>query len=1656
MRGREFLWRKSMSEGFERASVIGVLVALVMIGTIPSVLSVASPSKEMPNEAELTGAVTEGKTYYTPGRAIADDFLNLGPDDFEERMSSRAGLEMRPIPTEELRDLVKPDYALKGQDDKGGSPSPSGDIDPEPLDAPFMTNDVLVYDDPSNSESDPSITKTSDGTLYVTYDHYDPGDANRDVYVSRSTSGGASWNQMSVAADAGEDEACPSIASDYSPHFAMEMIYVFYNNPELEFAYSTDGTSWSTVSFGAAFWSTVNCPYVVVSGDFIVVVAEKYDDQTMFQDTWYILYTLDNFQSVVEGYYWVMWDDGLSYQPKATIVGDGEVVTVVDIYDQTNANPSNWWHDTMIAYGILVGDSAQDDWPLWQWGTGDSNTVYTSPTVASNGTHAIVYAQELLDPAVLPLSTSVLFCSLTYDISVTSPTWYGCNSDTHILAFDGSDNYDQKFPHFIWEGSLAHAVWLNGSNINYKYSLDGGSNWTGQPLTGDPFKVNQAGAGTALVQWHSPDVVFADNKPSVVWHDTRGSESIYFQTFENARFYQIDSSPRIPQLTVREVGDSWHAPPYLYAWSVGTSHNIEALASYELPGNSRYAFSQWDDGSTSNPYSFLADVDTDIVALYNSEYWLEMTASGGITTPGSGYFVAGSTVTIEAFPPVAPPGGRYLWGGWTGVGAGNYTGTANPCVDCVTMLESIEQIANWQLQWNVTMGTEPTGLTVEVEGIPYVAPSVVWFNDSRLSNINAPSPQVVGPLESYTWSHWSDAGAQSHNVNVTSPWTNFTAYFNVEYWTTVESNPTGLKVMVNGIERTTPYSFWCPRWSHPWLEATDPQYPGALGERLRWSDWSDGGARTHQHNCSAPVTIIANFTLERSVNITTNPVGFDVIVDAQTFATPRNFWWVDGSVHTLEALDVVPVGANNRYNFTGWSDLGARVHSYWANTSDDLVTAYHGFQHKITFQANHPGITIDFDGSPIPLPYVYWCDDGSTHSVSATALMQSGDTRYVFSSWSDGGSQSHMINCGSPAILQVNYDKEYRIYINSTLDGSSSTLNVIAGGVVYPTPTEVWWPAETMMALDAEEFHPGMDPASGIRLKFADWDDSSIKDRTINVNVPGLAYVANFKTQFKLTFVDMHGTPTTVPTGDPVVDGFYFDAGTSVQIQTDDLVIDTADHRWRFDGWSSPDVGGYTGPNNPATIMLISPIAQTAGWQDQYLLTLNSAYGTPRATGWQEQQSLTQFWYDAGDVAAFWVEAEVILGVGEKAVFEDWSGAVNGTVMNFGVNATANWHVEFLVTVVSSHGTVPAPTWVMDGGQYALVIEEFVEFGESRHYFTGWETLDFLQGGYQGPDRQVMLMVTGPIAETAVWDTQHLLTVISEHGTPVISGWADQHNSTAYWYSDGSVVALSIDDEIFITSEEDEKAVFDGWDGGSNGMTVSTSVTITATWHIECLVTIESEHGTVPLGAWVREGQTHQISMEALVEHQTNENIRYVFGSWSTDDFDSGGYGGTEREPTLTVNGAIKETANWVTEYRLRIRSFYRDEPNPIGEPTGGGWYADGTLAAIEIPKSVEVGDYVYKFKRWIGPVAVPSSNITTVNVNDATMLEVEWSKTQKSDIVADYWWLFIVVIVVVVVAIVAVLLARRRKTPEQEQPSVEDKPSAEESTQETETEQSD
>ncbi|MCK4445137.1 MAG: hypothetical protein KAW09_11375, partial [Thermoplasmata archaeon] len=334
------------------SSLLTVLMAAVSVSFAGAAVSDESMNGNVVIGDERTVMMEVRDTSVLSNISGIDSTLNGRP------RTDRGDFEITLVKHAELPDPHSSDYVMKAP--AGDNPSPTGSIDPEPMDAPFMPGDVLVYNDAANSERNVDLAKSTNEDLYAAYDH-DIGTGLRDVYVSKSTDGGLTWAKRDIATHVAEDEYCPTVVSDYSPRVGTEMMYVWYNNPILEFGYSQDGDTWSIMDYGGGitWWDDVNCPYADIQGDFVVVVSEYYDSSNLI-DTWQIIYTKDGWLSF-ETYHVNMWADAWSYQPRVTIMDNDEVYIALDIYDKSDLNPANWWHDTFLFGMLLTGNMANDD-----------------------------------------------------------------------------------------------------------------------------------------------------------------------------------------------------------------------------------------------------------------------------------------------------------------------------------------------------------------------------------------------------------------------------------------------------------------------------------------------------------------------------------------------------------------------------------------------------------------------------------------------------------------------------------------------------------------------------------------------------------------------------------------------------------------------------------------------------------------------------------------------------------------------------------------------------------------------------------------------------------------------------------------------------------------------------------------------------------------------------------------------------------------------------------------------------------------------------------------------------------------------------------------------------------------------------------------------
>ena len=95
-----------------------------------------------------------------------------------------------------------------------------------------------------------------------------------------------------------------------------------------------------------------------------------------------------------------------------------------------------------------------------------------------------------------------------------------------------------------------------------------------------------------------------------------------------------------------------------------------------------------------------------------------------------------------------------------------------------------------------------------------------------------------------------------------------------------------------------------------------------------------------------------------------------------------------------------------------------------------------------TNPTNPSGLQVTVDGTPYTAPHTFAWIPGSSHTLSV-ASPQSGTsgTRYVYSSWSDGGAQSHTVTGpSSSTTYTATFSTQYELTINSSpLDGGAVT-----------------------------------------------------------------------------------------------------------------------------------------------------------------------------------------------------------------------------------------------------------------------------------------------------------------------------------------------------------------------------------------------------------------------------------------------------------------------------------------------------------------------------------------------------------------------------------------------------------------------------------------
>ena len=557
----------------------------------------------------------------------------------------------------------------------------------------------------------------------------------------------------------------------------------------------------------------------------------------------------------------------------------------------------------------------------------------------------------------------------------------------------------------------------------------------------------------------------------------------------------VDTSPSGREVL---VDGSPFTAPYMLQCDMGTVHSI-GVSSPQAVGGTRYPFLSWSDAGAQT-HSVVCDANATYVASFSTEYEVTVTTlpaglqlevdSVAYTAPHAFWCASSSTHTLHAPSPQGAGPTQYVFASWSDSGSQSHSIVCGAPATFEARFTGL---------YEVTIDTRPTGLLVQVSAATVTTPYTFACAEGLNQAVDAVSPQDMAGTR-YVFSDWDDGAPQSRVITCNAPATYIANYSVGAFEVTVDTTPPGILLEVDGVTYQAPHTFWCAAGSTMNLAAPSPQ--ATTGTRSVFSSWSDAGAQTHDVPCDAPSTIVATFTTEYEVTITTAPASLLVTVDGTDAPAPHALWCAPGSTHALSVPSPQTSGTT-RWTFVSWSDGGAQTHTVPCDAAA-MYTATLAREFQITIDTSPTGRTVEVDGVAATAPHTFWCAEDSSRTVSVPSPQGSGGTRDVFSSWSDGGTVSHAILCSAPETYVATLSAEYQITISTTPDGFLVAVN----GNEVSSPHSVWCAAGSSVTVGADSAQT----QGSTRYRFASWSDGGERTHAVSCDAPA-AVTATFEVE---------------------------------------------------------------------------------------------------------------------------------------------------------------------------------------------------------------------------------------------------------------------------------------------------------------------------------------------------------------------------------------------------------------------------------------------------------------------------------------------------------------------------------------------------------------
>jgi hypothetical protein len=657
------------------------------------------------------------------------------------------------------------------------------------------------------------------------------------------------------------------------------------------------------------------------------------------------------------------------------------------------------------------------------------------------------------------------------------------------------------------------------------------------------------------------------------------------------------------------------------------------------------------------------------------------------------------------------------------------------------------------------------------------------------------------------------------------------------------------------------------------------------------------------------------------------------------------------SVSFMSAKDLIWYGAVVTFDGTTPIYNNSTKSGLWITVEDPpQLTVITNNLVSITVTSSPSGSGyVKVDGNAITTPYTFRWSTGSNLSVQDMSPVNGTGTQYVWTSWSDGGAQTHTYTVPSQSTtVTANYKTQYQLSFAVSPSGGGAT-----------TPSGNIWVDAGVISISATP-----NPA----YSFSTWTASgsisianpSRANTTATIGGPG-----TLTATFSLTSTYITVTSSPSGSGYVKVDGnaittpytFLWTIGSNHTLQALSPVSGGTGIQYVYTGWSD---GGaqthtYTVPSQSTTV--------TANYKTQYYLTVNNG---------NHATSSGQGWYDAGASATFSISPTTVSGsTGIQYVFTNWAGTGAGSysgsassysvTMNNPITETANWQTQYYLTVSSAYGTTSGQGWYNSSATaYAGLNSGTVSGGTGIQYvFTSW-TSDASGTNYAQSNGIIM---NAPKTATANWQTLYQVTFNyqvsgggSGYSAPSVNYMllGSQYSVTAgpaatVWADSGSTYT-------YISNPLTGSNTVQRWYAltGTSGI-ISSSTTINPTYYHQYYLTNNLITGSVnsitasPTGdSWYNNGSSVNVVLNYawnVVASQSRSNLFSYTVDGSTTNVARSGTG-TYSLPAISMTTYHTVSDNSKTQYYLTVTGG-NSISYGTASPTGDNWYDSGSSTTV-------------------------------------------------------------------------------------------------------------